>query len=86
MSLFSGAESAHPSPLKETFDTAWADRIQGRFRAVFDSPQVSEGAGLFRAILWTDQYKEIYGTARGEMSSVLVLRAQEAGCRYMLAS
>src|SRR5579862_70980 len=64
----------HPSPLDVTFDVSWADRVQGKFRAVFDSPALSEGAALFRAVAWCDQYKTVYGTARSEMSPVLVIR------------
>ncbi len=68
------AESAHPAPLDTTFDMKWAERVTGKFRAVFDSPELSEGAGLFRAVLWCDEYKSVYGTARTEMSPVLVVR------------
>jgi hypothetical protein len=67
-------DSAHPVPLDDTFDVSWADKVQGKFRAVFDSPEISEGAALFRAMLWCDEYKSVYGTARAEMSPVLVVR------------
>jgi hypothetical protein len=68
-------ESAgHPAPLDTTFDMTWADRVKGKYRAAFDSPEISEGAGLFRAVLWCDEYKSVYGTARSEMSPVLVVR------------
>jgi hypothetical protein len=68
------ANAPHPPPVEETFDVSWADRVQGRFRAVFDSPDISEGAALFRAMIWCEQYKSVYGTIRSEMSPVLVLR------------
>ena len=61
-------------PVSATWNMAWVDGIKGKYRAVFDSPEVSEGAGLFRACLWRDQHKEVYGTAREEMSPVLVIR------------
>ena len=61
-------------PVSAAWDMAWVDRITGKYRAVFDSPEVSEGAALFRACLWRDQYKEVYGTPREEMSPVLVIR------------
>ena len=66
--------NAHPAPIDDTFDVTWADRVMGKFRAVFDSPAVSEGAALFRAMIWCDEYKAVYGTARSEMSPVLVVR------------
>ena len=58
------ADSAHPAPLDDKFDVSWADKVQGKFRAVFDSPEISEGAALFRAMVWCDEYKSVYGTAR----------------------
>ena len=61
-------------PVSADWDMAWVERVTGKHRAVFDSPELSEGAGLFRACLWRDQYKEVYGTAREEMSAVLVIR------------
>ena len=56
------------------WDMAWVDRITGRNRAVFDSPELSEGAALFRACMWRDQYREVYGVAPGDMTPVLVIR------------
>ena len=66
--------SEHPEPIDDKFDVSWADKVQGKFRAVFDSPEISEGAALFRAMIWCDEYKSVYGTARSEMSPVLVVR------------
>jgi hypothetical protein len=65
----------HPAPISTAFDMSWANRITGRFRAVFDSPNMADGAALMRATAWCDMYKEIYGVERSAMSSVLVLRA-----------
>ncbi len=66
---------AHPTPVDDKFnDVSWADKVQGKFRAVFDSPEISEGAALFRAMVWCDEYKAVYGTARSDMSAVLVVR------------
>lgn len=62
------------TPVDTTFDMTWTDKVQGKVRAVFDSPDVSEGAGLFRACLWRTQHKQIYGTERNDASAVLVLR------------
>ncbi|MGH7655447.1 MAG: hypothetical protein ACREN6_12370 [Gemmatimonadaceae bacterium] len=64
----------HPAALDTTFDFTWADKVTGKFRAVFDSPEISEGAALFRAILWCDEYKSAYGTVRSAMSPVVVIR------------
>ncbi len=61
-------------PITDKWDMSWVDRVKGKHRAVFDSPEVSGGAAVFRAVVWCDQHKEVYGTPRSEMSPVLVLR------------
>lgn len=68
-------ETDHPIPISTKYDVAWAGRITARFRAVFDSPNMSGGAALIRANAWCDQYKEVYGVERAAMNAVLVLRA-----------
>jgi hypothetical protein len=70
-----GAESLpHPRPIDSKWDVSWADRVTGQHKAVFDSPQPSDGAALFRAIAWCDHYKEVYGVERRDMSPVIVFR------------
>ena len=65
----------HPSPIDEKWDMSWAERVEkARFRAVFDSPAISEGAAVFRAVVWCEEYKSVYGTARTDMAPVLVFR------------
>jgi hypothetical protein len=53
---------------------SWTDRVTGKYRAVFESPEIADGAALVRAIAWCDMYKEVYGTERAEMSPVVVFR------------
>jgi hypothetical protein len=74
--LHGGGEPSpeHPQARPTTFDMSWVDRVTGRYRAVFDSPQASDGAALFRAIAWCDMYKDVYGVERPEMSPVVVIR------------
>ncbi len=64
----------HPAPVSETWDMSWTTRISGKYKAVFDSPEMSDGAALFRAVAWCDQYKEVYGAERSDMSPVVVFR------------
>jgi hypothetical protein len=63
-----------PPPVTDKWDVAWAGRLTGRARAVFDSPEIQDGGGLFRAVLWMDQNREVYGLKDEEMSTVLVIR------------
>ena len=70
------AAASVPAPVTETWDMAWVDRVKGKYRAVFDSPGFSDGEALFRAVFWTRDYKEVYGTDAKDMSAVLVVRHQ----------
>jgi hypothetical protein len=69
----SGGE-AEPRSLAADFDMTWTDKLTGKYRAVFDSPEISEGAALYRAIFWQSQYKQVYGTDPKEMNQVIVFR------------
>ena len=64
----------HPQPVTETWDMSWTTKVSGKYKAVFDSPEMSDGAALFRAVAWCDQYKEVYGAERSDMSPVIVFR------------
>ena len=68
------APEPHAEPIAETWDMGWTGRVTGKYKAVFDSPEISGGAALYRAVSWCDHYKEVYGAARTEMSPVVVLR------------
>lgn len=70
----SNTKDDEPRALAVDFDMTWTDKLTGKYRAVFDSPEVSEGAALFRAIIWMDQYKSVYGTEPKEMTPVIVFR------------
>ncbi len=61
-------------PITSDWDMSWVDRLHGKYRAVFDSPQVDEGSALFRAVMWRDQTKTVYGTDPTDMSAVIVFR------------
>jgi hypothetical protein len=67
-------ETDAPRALDTKFDMSWTDKLTGKYRAVFDSPEVSEGAALFRAIIWQDQYADVYGTDPKTMTPVIVFR------------
>jgi len=61
-------------PVDNKWDVSWVDRLQAKHRAVFDSPEISEGMGLYRALIWRKQFKAVYGTEANEMNPVLVIR------------
>jgi hypothetical protein len=64
----------HPPPVSPDWDMSWVERITGDYRAAFDAPAVDEGSGLWRACMWRDQYQEVYGVDKSNLSAVLVIR------------
>jgi hypothetical protein len=60
----------------DTWDLSWVDKVNGKYRAVFDSPGIDSGGGVVRAHLWRSQYAEVLGVDPKTMSPVIVLRAK----------
>jgi hypothetical protein len=69
-----GERAAVTHPVDTTWDMTWVDRLRGKSRAVFDSPNVGEGGALFRAILWREQFEKVLGTPRADLTPVVVVR------------
>ena len=63
-----------PHASSNGWDMSWVSRIRGRYRAVFDAPQLSEGDPILRAVVWGRQYQEVFGTELRNTARVLVLR------------
>jgi hypothetical protein len=61
-------------PVDDTWDMSWCDRLKGKSRAVFDSPRVSEGGALYRAVMWRDQYAKVFGADKADLTPVVVFR------------
>jgi hypothetical protein len=58
----------------EDWDLKWVNKITGRYRAVFDVPEIESGYGVWRASLWERQYQEVMGAKPRDLSAVVVLR------------
>ena len=56
------------------WDVSWADKLNGKHKAVFDNVEVSMGLGMLRAQLWLKDYAEVYNAQPADMSGVVVLR------------
>jgi hypothetical protein len=69
-----GAGPPGPEPVTADWDVSWRERVRGEFRAVFDTPIVNEGVGLWRAIDWKRNVMEVYGDQAKDASRVLVIR------------
>ncbi len=72
--LSDAERAAALAPVDDSWDLSWCNRLKGKSRAVFDSPLVSEGGALFRAILWRDQYSKVFGIDKAELTPVVVFR------------
>ena len=58
----------------QPWDTSWARRLVGKYRAVFDVPEVESAYGVWRATIWAKQYADVLKVPMKEMSSAVVLR------------
>jgi hypothetical protein len=72
--LTDAERSAVGQPMSDEWDVSWTGRLRGKTRAVFDSPEVSEGGALFRACLWRTQYSKVFGTPIADLTPVVVFR------------
>ena len=61
-------------PVRADWDVSWAEKQNGKHKAVFDNIEMSSGLGLLRALVWMKDYNEVYGTPASDMSAVVVLR------------
>ena len=58
----------------EDWDLSWVTRLTGKYRAVFDVPEIDSGYGVWRASIWARQYQEVLGAKPNDLSAVVVLR------------
>jgi len=68
-------EARTPSPASPgEWDLSWVKRVRGRYRAVFDIPDVDSAYGVWRANMFVQQYRDVLGAAPDDISAVIVLR------------
>jgi hypothetical protein len=60
------------------WDLSWVRKIKGKYRAVFDIPDIEDGFGVWRAVLWRKQYSQVFGVPEETLATVLVLRGDAA--------
>ncbi len=56
------------------FDTSWPQKLTGKYKAVFDVPELTGGSGVWRAGLWCNHYRDLRGAQPEDLSPVLVIR------------
>lgn len=62
------------SATAKEFDLTWVNRVTGKYRAVFDVPEIDSGYGVWRASIWVKQYMDMLKAGARDCSPVLVLR------------
>lgn len=60
------------SPLE--FDDSWTNRITGKYRAVFDSPDIDDGTAVFNAHTFMQGFEDMYAVSDWDISAVVVIR------------
>jgi hypothetical protein len=66
--------TATPIASAEDWDLRWVNRVTGKYRAIFDVPEIDSGYGVWRASLWVQQYMDVLKAGPRDCSPVLVLR------------
>jgi hypothetical protein len=66
--------TTHGATAAEDWDVSWTSKITGKYKAVFDVPEIDSGFGVWRASLWAQQYMDVLKAAPSDLSSVVVLR------------
>jgi len=57
------------------WDLAWVRKLRGKYRAVFDVPEIEDGFGVWRAVVWRQQYSQVFGTPESSLDTVVILRS-----------
>jgi hypothetical protein len=60
------------------WDLGWVRKLRGKYRAVFDVPEMEDGYGVWRAVIWRQQYSQVFGVAENTLDTVVILRSNAA--------
>ena len=58
----------------QAYDLSWTRRLTGKYKAVYDSPDIGGGLGVLRAGIVSTQYMAAFNVAASALSPVIVLR------------
>jgi hypothetical protein len=67
------AAEAEPSAAAE-WDLTWIDRLTGKYRTVFDAPEINDGTVFTNASVFMMGFKEVYNASDADMQAVIVMR------------
>jgi hypothetical protein len=72
--LIAAAEQWDELQQQDTWDTSWPQKITGKYKAMFDVPEVEGGVGVMRAGIWQRQYADVLKAKPSDLSTVIVIR------------
>jgi hypothetical protein len=73
-STFGVGSELTPPGAAEEWDLSWTGRVKGKYKAVFDVPDIDSGYGVWRASIYVNQYRDVMKTTEAQITPVLVLR------------
>jgi len=56
------------------WDDSWSARLTAKHKAVFDMPEVDDGAAIDHAVAWLEGCRDALGAAPGDAHAVIVIR------------
>ncbi len=71
---FDDWEMREQPPAPTPFDTTWTAKLTGKYRAVFDTPSINGGSGVWRAGSWVNHYKSVVKADIADINPVIVIR------------
>lgn len=72
--LAEAAEVVPAASAAAEWDLTWIDRLTGKYRTVFDAPEINEGMVFTNASVFQMGFKEVYNATDADMQAVIVLR------------
>ncbi|HET9423726.1 MAG TPA: twin-arginine translocation signal domain-containing protein [Gemmatimonadaceae bacterium] len=70
----SHASTEEPIAPEAEWDLTWIDRLTGKYRTVFDAPEINDGTVFTNATVFMMGFGEVYKATDADMQAVLVLR------------
>ena len=67
-------ETREQPPAPTPFDMTWTAKLTGKYRAVFDTPSINGGSGVWRAGSWVNHYKSVVKADITDINPVIVIR------------
>jgi hypothetical protein len=70
------AAPMQPLPAQSTmkWDASWMEKITGKHKAVFDSPEINDGTALYHAFSYLSSVKDVFGGTDSDAGVVCCLR------------